>query len=182
MLGSNPREMDGNAVLDTVRTPEVLESHLGMVITANVRFPPVSATPDPLRTLARPDIVRSRLNDWRANGLGRETKKAAHRGARNICAQLEQLEGAAVDPYDGGIALGPGCLTLAKSTPNCNASCTKSTRCWKVMVRTRMSREVAGLGDLPKAEKRRWVRFSRRDDYASRGTGIATRSERLKRA
>ena len=24
----------------------------------------------------------------------------------NICAQLEQLEGAAVDPYDGGIALG----------------------------------------------------------------------------
>ena len=25
---------------------------------------------------------------------------------KNICAQLEQLEGAAVDPYDGGIALG----------------------------------------------------------------------------
>ena len=25
---------------------------------------------------------------------------------RNICAQLEQLEGAAIDPYDGGIALG----------------------------------------------------------------------------
>jgi hypothetical protein len=24
----------------------------------------------------------------------------------NICSQLEQLEGAAVDPYDGGIALG----------------------------------------------------------------------------
>jgi len=29
----------------------------------------------------------------------------------NICAQLEQLEGGAVDPYDGGIALGmmPDC-------------------------------------------------------------------------
>ena len=43
--------------------------------------------------------------------LDQKLRSQLVKARKNICAQLEQLEGGAVDPYDGGIALGrmPDC-------------------------------------------------------------------------
>jgi hypothetical protein len=45
-------------------------------------------------------------DDGAVMALDEKLRRELIEARRNICEQLEQLEGAAVDPYDGGIALG----------------------------------------------------------------------------
>jgi hypothetical protein len=50
--------------------------------------------------------MRSRSIDGAVMALDEKLRRQLIEARGNICAELEQLEGAAVDPYDGGIALG----------------------------------------------------------------------------
>ena len=59
-----------------------------------------------LRTLVLPDIMRSCSDDGAEMALDEKLRRQLIEARGNNCAQLEQLEGAAVDPYVGGIALG----------------------------------------------------------------------------
>jgi hypothetical protein len=61
---------------------------------------------DPLQTLALPDIMRPWSDGGAVMALDEKLRRQLIEARGNICAQLEQLEGAAVDPYDGGIAPG----------------------------------------------------------------------------
>jgi hypothetical protein len=50
--------------------------------------------------------MRSWSDDGAVMALDEKLRRQLIEARGNICTQLEQLEGAAVDPYDGGIALG----------------------------------------------------------------------------